>query len=61
MSCAHFTIPDVYILGIIIALLEQIIKVSFVGNTPASLEGDLTKDGVVNVSDVTTLVNKVLE
>ena len=44
-----------------LALLEQIIKVSFVGNTPASLEGDLTKDGVVNVSDVTTLVNKVLE
>ena len=44
-----------------LALLEQIIKVSFVGNTPAPLEGDLTKDGVVNVSDVTTLVNKVLK
>ena len=44
-----------------LTLLEQIIKVGFVGNTPASLEGDLTKDGVVNVSDVTTLVNKVLE
>lgn len=44
-----------------LALLDQIIKVSFVGNTPASLEGDLTKDGVINVSDVTALVNKLLE
>ncbi|MGM9870074.1 MAG: calycin-like domain-containing protein [Sodaliphilus sp.] len=44
-----------------LTLLQQIIQVGFVGNTPAPLEGDLTKDGVVNVSDVTALVNKVLE
>lgn len=37
--------------------LGQIIKVNFVGNTPA---GDVNADGKINVSDVTTLVNMIL-
>ena len=37
--------------------LNQIIKVTFVGNTKP---GDVNSDGAVNVSDVTTLVNMIL-
>ena len=37
--------------------LQQIIKVNFVGNTPA---GDVNGDGKINVSDVTNLINIIL-
>ena len=37
--------------------LGQIIKVTFVGNTPA---GDVNGDGKINVSDVTNLINIIL-
>ena len=37
--------------------LVQIIKVNFVGNTPA---GDVNCDGKINVSDVTALINIIL-
>ena len=37
--------------------LQQIIKVNFVGNTPA---GDVNGDGKINVSDVTALINIIL-
>ena len=37
--------------------LVQIIKVNFVGNTPA---GDVNCDGKINMSDVTALINIIL-
>lgn len=41
--------------------LQQVIEVDFVGSVPAGLKGDLNADGVVNVGDVTTLVNQMLQ
>lgn len=43
------------------AALQQVINVGFVGSVPAGIKGDLNADGVVNVGDVTTLVNQMLE
>lgn len=43
--------------------LEQIIKVNFVGTTPApapGVKGDVNGDNVVDVSDVTTVINVML-
>ena len=44
-------------IDITMVALGQIIKVTFVGNTPA---GDVNTDGKINVSDVTTLINIIL-
>ena len=40
--------------------LGQIIKVTFVGNTPSAPTGDVNGDGKVNVSDVSALINIIL-
>ncbi|MDO4510921.1 MAG: calycin-like domain-containing protein [Bacteroidales bacterium] len=40
------------------ATIQQVIAVNFVGSAPA---GDINGDGDINVSDVTTLINKILQ
>ncbi len=42
--------------------LEQIIKVNFVGTTPAQggIEGDVNGDGIVDLSDINICIDKVL-
>ena len=42
-------------------LLQQVINVGFVGNAPAQPSADINGDGVVNVSDVSALINIILE
>ncbi len=42
-------------------LLKQVINVGFVGNAPQPAKGDINADGAVNASDVTALINQVLE
>lgn len=44
-------------IDITMAALQQVIKVNFVGTTPA---GDVNGDGKINVSDVTSLINIIL-
>lgn len=41
--------------------LGQVINVGFVGNAPLPAKGDINADGAVNATDVTSLINMVLE
>ena len=42
-------------------VLEQVIKVGFVGNAPAPAKGDINEDGLLNVGDVSALINMLLK
>ena len=42
------------------AALEQNVNVHFFGTAPVAASGDLNGDGVTNVTDVTTLVQMIL-
>lgn len=42
-------------------VLEQVIKVGFVGNAPVPAKGDINEDGLLNVGDVSALINMLLK
>lgn len=42
-------------------VLQQVIKVGFVGNAPAPAKGDINEDGLLNVGDVSALINMLLK
>ena len=47
-------------ISIYMAALEQNVNVHFFGTAPVAASGDLNGDGVTNVTDVTTLVQMIL-
>ena len=48
-------------IDIYMKMLEQSIKVGFVGNAPAPAKGDINEDGLLNVGDVSALINMLLK
>lgn len=48
-------------IDIYMKMLEQSINVGFVGNAPAPAKGDINEDGLLNVGDVSALINMLLK
>ena len=48
-------------IGINMAALQQTIQVHFFGAAPTAARGDLNGDGAINTTDISTLVQMVLD